>query len=205
MRINITLPKATPPQGDRFDLEPQAFPKPSGSKRNIKKRFEEWLRQNKNRFEATIRVLNLFHRKNGHEVRILINGLNPNIRIIVYKSGISAWVFWKGYNWDCILDIDLYESQDSNGYFCRCCEDGSPRYLTIETLWAEHVFEYFLAWVNETLVRAKCLVIQGARDDITCAKLSENFSVDTSKPTGGRHWQNWTGVCLPLWPGKLTE
>lgn len=164
--------------------------------------FHAWFVANKHRFGTTIRVLNLFHRRDGHEIRVSVNGLSPNIQITVGKTRICALVIWRGHVWDLILNLDLAESQDNNGYFCLLCENKSPRYPTIEAMWAEHIFEEFLAWVNETLVRTKYLVIQGERGRATFAKLSEYASTGNSKPEGGMRWESWTGIVLPLWQGK---
>src|SRR6202035_1260234 len=63
----------------------------------------------------------------------------------------------------------------AGGYICKCC---LPEYRTVfadrEALWADHLFEPFLEWVNNDLAKAKTLVLHGIACEVTWARILDD-------------------------------
>lgn len=66
---------------------------------------------------------------------------------------------------DRLVDIDVcHPVRCAGGYVCTCQQEEDRHvYPTREALWREHVFEVFLAWVNETLAPARFIRLYSVR------------------------------------------
>lgn len=80
--------------------------------------------------------------------------------------------------WDEIAEFDAVAAQTSDGWICTLCRDiprigpAPPKvYGSREMLLIDHVYEPFLAWVNNTLHEAKTLALYDIGDGFSWAKL----------------------------------
>lgn len=80
--------------------------------------------------------------------------------------------------WDEIAEFAAVAVQTSDGWICSLCRD-MPRegatppkvYESREVLLTDHVYEPFLAWVNNTLYKAEVLALYDIGDGFSWAKL----------------------------------
>jgi hypothetical protein len=57
---------------------------------------------------------------------------------------------------------------------CRECLPGYQKhFVSREALWADHLFEALLTWVNEKLAQAQWLVLEGIPGEYSTALLAE--------------------------------
>jgi len=95
-----------------------------------------------------------------------------NFSFVGVTGIISGWINtfevtvaanWDGEAWDLILDLDAYPVHVEGGYMCRICRP-SALFPSREALWADHLFEPFLAWVNDALAPFPWLELVGTAD-----------------------------------------
>ena len=75
--------------------------------------------------------------------------------------------------WDFLLSVDGEPKRaDGGGFFCETCPPGARRvFADRPALWADHLFEPLLEWVNGELARAKWLALYGDPERATWARL----------------------------------
>lgn len=94
-----------------------------------------------------------------------------------HSQGISVSALRDGECWDLLMDEDLVAENEADGWFCALCPaDGRQHLPSIETLWADHLFEAFRRWVS-TLGEAQGVGFYGG-GGITWAKLITDPKVD---------------------------
>ncbi len=82
---------------------------------------------------------------------------------------------WGDEAWDPILDLDAYPLRVEGGIICRICRP-SALFESRTALWADHLFEPFLAWVNDTLAPSPWLELTGTADNgATSARLCRDL------------------------------
>jgi len=127
-----------------------------------------WFEINRTRFAVPAHLKMV---KDGHVV-ITLRSQPVCLSITASTHNLSAWVSWRGEYWDALLDLDVHAVKTPDGYRCALC-DSTPVKIwpSHEALWADHLFEEFLRWVNERYAQADCIKLFGNADSITEARL----------------------------------
>ena len=131
-----------------------------------------WFEVNRTRFAVPARINML----KGGRVAITLLGQPACLSITASPHNLGVWVSWQGENWDALLDLDILAVKAPGGLRCALCEGLPVKIWTNpEALWADHLFEGFLSWVNDRYAKADCLMLHGSKDSFSLAKLS-NFN-----------------------------
>jgi len=127
-----------------------------------------WFEINRTRFAVPARLKMM----NGGCVVITLRGQPACLSITACTHNLSAWVSWHGQNWDALLDLDVQAVKTTNGFRCTLC-DSTPVQIwpDPEALWADHLFEEFLRWVNQRYAKAESIELFGNEDSISVACL----------------------------------
>jgi len=135
----------------------------------FQKALAVWFDANRSRFAVPMRLKMV----KGGCVEIMLRGQPNCINITASQKNLSVWVTWQGTIWDALIDLDVLAVKTTGGFRCAFCE-GSPVKIwqTRELLWADHLFEEFLRWVNDRYAKADCLMLYGRVDSFSMAKLS---------------------------------
>ena len=113
-------------------------------------------------------------------------GITPAISVTLDAWNLCVQVEWEGTNWDVILDLDTEPQSVDGGVVCGWCEPEDRIIFPSEVeLWRDHLFEPFLAWVNDELATADLLCLYGERDHMTWAKLEKCKGVYREFPVAG--------------------
>jgi len=145
----------------------------------FQKAFVDWYAGSRSRFQVPISL------KMVKPGCVLIRfTMHPTfLKITARPNNLGVWVEWQGVTWDALLDLDVLAGQTRQGLTCRLCE-GSPHYWpSLEALWADHLFEPFLAWVNERYAKADAVLLFGNADTFTMAKLRQPDQPSDITPT----------------------
>lgn len=155
----------------------------------IQRAFLRWLRANASRFSVPVKVIRRTHRC----IDIGLENLNPCVNVfLTWEIGVE--VSWQGECWDFLTFFEAAPEKTPQGYVCKMCEpEARTLYPSREALWTDHLFEPFLAWINDELVPARWLALYGARGKSTAAWLEKTRPEDEH----GGDAQVW----LPLWMG----
>jgi len=129
--------------------------------------FFRWFDINRSRFVVPVRLKAL----KGSQVKIEFANHPECMRITANDSNLCVWVDWNEKSWDGLLDLDVLPVRTRNGLLCRLCEDKEVRWNSLEELWADHLFEPFLNWVNNDFATAKSLRLFGECKSSTWASL----------------------------------
>jgi hypothetical protein len=135
----------------------------------FQKAFVAWHVANRARFLVPVRL------KMVKPSSVLIRFMNhPEcLQITARPSNLGVWVVWQGVNWDALLDVDVLPVPTRQGFRCQLCE-GSPKcWPSLEVLWADHLFEPFLEWVNQHYDKADAVLLFGSADASTIAQLKQ--------------------------------
>lgn len=99
-----------------------------------------------------------------------------------------------GECWDLVESHEAGAVASASGYFCTLCVlEARVFYPSREALWRDHLFETFLEWVNDKLLKARWIGIYGSHEiGGTWVKLL------TDRPEHERE-QDGEGVVVPLW------
>ena len=78
-------------------------------------------------------------------------GLTRAIEVtLTHEIGIHA--MHDGEWWDALIFFEASPTKKPGGYVCEyCLPEYEVFYASRKDLWVDHMFEPFLAWVNETL------------------------------------------------------
>jgi hypothetical protein len=79
------------------------------------------------------------------------------IPAIVTDSEATIYAMHGEDCWDLLLSLDVApEVNPGGGYVCTCCRDEGKLEVfdTLEALWADHLFEPLLEWINTELASA---------------------------------------------------
>lgn len=146
--------------------------------------FFQWLDVNQSRFSTPA-----FKILGGHRVvRLTMPPLHKALYFGLYSRGIAMHYEWQGVLWTLkTFEAFPVDADDQNGFVDGLCLDECPVvYPSREVVWADRVFEPFLAWVNRELPPPRWL----ARHRLA-KSLTEAHFIDTPDP-------NWR-VILPIW------
>jgi len=132
--------------------------------------FRDWLDLNRSRFAHQVE----FHKKAGHWADYSFAGIHPAISGTLTEFGLSVWAKYQGDCWDLLFDTDAYPKKVPEGYVCtQCLTEYKKLFVSREALWADHLFETLLEWVNEKLARAQWLVLEAIPGEYSYALLAD--------------------------------
>jgi len=159
----------------------------------IQRAFVRWFRENHTRFAVPVRLSKITAKG------ILLNFPNHSDCLSVWLSSwnLSVHVEWQGVNWDMLISLDANPEPVPGGYRCRCCSESDRVWPNRESLWADHLFEPFLSWVNERLAHACQLSLYGKPGDSTWAELIDE---QDDLPEPGSFWMS---IPFPNAPTRL--
>lgn len=167
------------PQKPRIARCSERFPK---VRRQIHKAFFCWYHGNAHRFKVPLRYVY----RTDRYLEFTFHGLHPYLSISLTDE-IGIHVTKHGIWWDALRFFEVYPQRVDGGYQCALCNtEAQETYATLDALWRDHLFEPFLAWVNDTLVPARYLGIYGFIDEgATWARLlnPETEPPDDDSPT----------------------
>lgn len=146
--------------------------------------FFQWLDVNQSRFATPA-----FEILGGHRVvRLTMPGLHKALHFALYSRGIAMSYVWQGVLWTLkTFEAFPVDADDQKGFVDGLCLDECPVVNpSRESLWAEQIFEPFLAWINRELPPPRWL----ARHRLA-RPLTEAHFIDAPDP-------NWR-VILPMW------
>jgi hypothetical protein len=151
-------------------------------RRMIQRAFLKWLEENRARFAIEIKL----GRRSDTVQQFTFAGINSAISGVLSTYEVSVFVMHRGACWDFLLDVDAEPKRVPGGYVCDLCPPESrPVFRDRLALWTDHLFEPFLEWVNESLVKAKWLALYGGSDYATWARLLPDDTLSQALPSGG--------------------
>lgn len=156
----------------------------------IQRELLHWLSDNRQRFGVLARIT----RRTDRWIQMAFVGANPILSAILTRWEINIAVEWQGQCWDLVESHEAGAVASASGYFCTLCvPEARVFYPSREALWRDHLFETFLEWVNDKLLKARWIGIYGSREiGGTWVKLL------TDRPEHERE-QHGEGVVVPLW------
>jgi len=130
--------------------------------------FFRWYVANEEKFAVRLEMLN----RPGTCVDVSFRDINRVLTAQVIEDELTASVLSQRTYWDTILDFDTAPQPIPGGVMCDLCVEKSQRiFPTLEALWCDHLFEPFLACVNEKLAIATVVSITGTPNWFGSAKL----------------------------------
>jgi len=145
----------------------------------IQRCFLEWLEESRPRILVPIEAVVRTQRR----LDILFPALrSPVLTGVLLPTEIAVSADWEGTCWDLVFCEDgVSPKRTPDGWICATCEHDAPQtgnpvvlYPSREALWRDHLFERFLAWVNDELSRAEAVWLCGEPDRMTWAVLVPN-------------------------------
>lgn len=152
-------------------------------RRKIQRAFLSWLDENHDRFAIKIRL----GKRTDRIQEFSFVGINSAIQGVLNTYEISIFAIYGGDWWDILADFDVDpKGAASGGYYCDACSPEARRiFPDRHALWADHLFEKLLKWVNEDLANAKWLALYGSLDDASWARLLPGDDPTQPIPGGG--------------------
>jgi hypothetical protein len=148
-------------------------------RRKIQRVFLNWLEQNRPRFAIDIKL----GRRTDRLLEFSFAGVTPAIQGFLTTWELQVAAYYEGDCWDILIDFDAEPKRVSGGYICAVCPPDSRKIFPDRpALWADHLFEPFLEWVNNDLAKAKWLSLHGNPGYATWARL---LAADSHMLRGG--------------------
>jgi hypothetical protein len=171
MRFQINL--GPPPSDDDGDSSKKqaaiAAPKRPGRAPAHHRAFRDWLKTNHSRFAIAIQLID----KPGGWLDFSFVGIHPSLSGSLTERGLCVLATYQGTCWDMLFDFDAYPKRAAGGYLCsECLPEYKKLFVDRAALWADHLFERLLRWVNEELVPARWLVLEGEPESYSYARLT---------------------------------
>lgn len=127
----------------------------------IQREFLAWYRQNRGRFALPLCQL----ARNRETLHLGFVGITSAISARLGYGSLAVGTELNGCYCDTIADFDTAMEHTPNGYVCKLCDPGERKcFRTRGDIWRNHLFEPFLAWVNEELANACWLRLTTLRD-----------------------------------------
>jgi hypothetical protein len=137
-------------------------------RRKIQRAFLSWLEKNRLRFAIEIKL----GRRTDCVLEFSFVGVNSAIEGLLNTREIEVFAMYEDECWDILVEFNAEPKRVSGGYVCEACPPGSPPlFPDRSSLWADHLFEPFLEWVNNDLANAKWLSLRGNPGYATSARL----------------------------------
>ena len=142
--------------------------------------FVNWLETAGSRFAVGVRVTG----RAGQHIELSFDDITPALGAFLSSRELTVFVDWEGQNWDSPLSLDVTPRRSGGGYICECCKpEGRTVFPTLDALRGDHLFEPFLAWVNEELAAADVIGLYGSPSDgYTQAKLLHTEDLTRGSP-----------------------
>jgi len=126
----------------------------------VQRAFLRWYELNRDRFPAELQ----FVKRTDRCLKVTLPGLCPLITFDLLRSGtyfeFNPTVTMNDDSFDLLLWLDVSIQNTKGGYICRMCQDDRQKlYQTREQMWADHLFEELLMWINKSLLMARWLII----------------------------------------------
>jgi hypothetical protein len=128
-----------------------------------------WPDANNGRFAIPVRL----GKRTGRLWEFPFDGVNGAVHGALTTYEINVVVEYADELWDFLLSLYAAPRRAAGGgYFCASCRPEARRvFPTGQSLWADHLFEPLLEWVNESLAQAKWLALSGDPGSATQARL----------------------------------
>ena len=138
-------------------------------RRKIQRAFLSWLEASRDRFALEIRL----GKRTDRVQEFSFAGVNRAIEGALTTYEIEVYAIHENDRWDILLSTWAEPKRaQGGGYFCEACPPEARRmFADRPALWADHLFEPLLEWVNDTLARAKWLALYGNPEWATWARL----------------------------------
>ncbi len=152
-------------------------------RRKIQCAFLSWLEANRARFAVEIELGT--RTDEVHEFSFA--GINRAIRGALTTYEINVYALHADDCWDFLLSLEAEPRRImGGGVVCEACLPEARRvFADRPALWADHLFEPFLEWVNDNLAKAKWLALYGDPDYATWARLLPNDDISEHLRAGG--------------------
>jgi hypothetical protein len=138
-------------------------------RRNIQRAFLSWLEENRGRLALDITL----GKRTDTLREFSFAGINPAISGALTTYEIMVFAIRDSHTWDILLDVEAEPKRvPGGGYVCDLCRpDARTVFADRATLWADHLFEGLLVWVNDNLAQAKWLALYGSPEQASWARL----------------------------------
>lgn len=135
----------------------------------FQREFMAWFFEARRKFIAPLKITK--RTKNSIELEF-VNGQSL-INVAVHTYEILVCLKWQGEPWwDGLKEFEAYPERTKNGYVCYMCDPTEREtFSSREALWHDHLFQPFLEWVNNTLVRAPWIEVCGHAETYRYAEL----------------------------------
>ena len=155
----------------------------------IQRCFVGWLETARPRLSIQPRVT----RRSDRVLQMAFDGLTPAIGANLSRYDIDVWVEWDGDCWDLVFNEYIQVAGRRGAYVCEACpQEARTTYASREALWRDHLFEAFLAWINDILAPASALALYRSDLGSTWVKLLRD---------GERSGDRLPDVVIPLRTG----
>ncbi len=142
----------------------------------IQRVFVRWFKENRNRFNVQIQLTQITDKG----VELHFPQYRDILSVWLSRWDLSVCVDWQGEIWDMLISLDAAPESSPTGYRCKLCENAHSTWPSREGLWRDHLFEPFLAWVNEHLAPATWLKLYGTEGGgIRWARLGSHQNVSS--------------------------
>ena len=161
--------------------------------RRVKKHFRKWLEENKHHFNHKP------YPKDGVYTEFYFEGISKNISLVMNYHAPEAMIYHRNplnpeecCNHDVVACLGDEQYDKAKGYYNGYSEDGTYRYFaTQEALYADAVFKWIIAYVNEKFVEENTLYLDDCDSFIESKKLMEI-----------RHTKRKNKECFDLFTGE---
>lgn len=149
------------------------------SRPRIQRAFFSWFAESRRHFAVPLRIT----RRTKQGIELDFTSAKSMIGATLMPWEINVGFDWQGICWDLLICFEAVPELTDNGYVCSLCDpEKRAIYQNRELLWRDHLFEPFLIWVNNKLVKAPWIEIYGSDGGSTSARLldalPENISPD---------------------------
>jgi hypothetical protein len=167
-------------------------------RRKIQSAFLSWLKDNRDRFALEIRL----GTRTDEVQEFSFAGINPAITGALTTYEIEVYAMHEDDSWDILLSAWAEPKRArGGGFFCEACRPDARRvFADRPALWADHLFDPLLEWVNDSLARAKWLALYGSPEWGTWARLLPGDEPAQPLRGGGM----WINILAP-WPMPREE
>jgi hypothetical protein len=132
--------------------------------------FVRWFQANHSRFLVPVNLKKI----NAKTVVAQFTNHPDCLLISLNDWSLGVWVIWFGGVWDKLMDSDVHPVKTRGGYRCGACVPSNQVWPSLEAFWMDHLYEPFLAWVNDDFAQADSIKIFGSPDEGGCAKLNQH-------------------------------
>jgi len=130
--------------------------KQPNARRRIQRAFLKWMQENRHRFLVPVDI----RHRTDQCIELDFIGYNSTISAWLSSCGMDIPVNWQGQCWDLLCSFESAPRPVTGGYHCLLYSpDDRQIFSSREALWTTEVFEFFLKWVNETLLPANWVAL----------------------------------------------